>query len=119
MAGVQSGIAYGLPFFMVGRSNVTAGAEWIGTRFGKEHAGHNIVVVFALISCLGFLATVSSDREVHQNIPWEVVSQYIPFDVKPEFVPHLYGIVFTALLYSILSWVACRALYGLICFNML
>ena len=37
------------------RSNVTTGAEWIGTRFGTGRGAslsHNIVVVFALISCL-------------------------------------------------------------------
>ncbi|MFZ0430725.1 MAG: sodium:solute symporter, partial [Acidobacteriota bacterium] len=40
------------------RSNVTTGAEWIGTRFGKgigSRLSHNIVVAFALVSCLGFL----------------------------------------------------------------
>ena len=41
------------------RSNATTGAEWIRTRFGGGRGGilsHWIVVVFALISCLGFLA---------------------------------------------------------------
>jgi len=41
------------------RSNVTTGAEWIGTRFGYGRGAelsHNVVVAFALISCLGFLA---------------------------------------------------------------
>ena len=41
------------------RSNVSTGAEWIGTRFGNGPSGklsHSVVVVFALISCLGFLA---------------------------------------------------------------
>ena len=38
------------------RSNVTTGAEWIKTRFGDGRGAslsHNIVVVYALISCLG------------------------------------------------------------------
>jgi Na+/proline symporter len=92
------------------RSNVTTGAEWIGTRFGKGHGAglaHNIVVVFALISCLGFLAYgfVGLGKFIEIFIPWEVVSQYIPFDVKPEYVPHLYGIIFTAfaVFYSVLG----------------
>ena len=41
------------------RSNVMTGAEWIQTRFGKgpgSHASHIIVVVFALVSVIGFLA---------------------------------------------------------------
>src|SRR5690606_8341120 len=42
------------------RSGATTGAEWLSTRFGlvgeKVRASHIIVVIFALISCLGFLA---------------------------------------------------------------
>ena len=41
------------------RSNATTGAEWIGTRFGFERGAklsHIIVVIFALVLCLGFLA---------------------------------------------------------------
>ena len=41
------------------RSNVMTGAEWIQTRFGKDAgatASHIIVVVFALVSVIGFLA---------------------------------------------------------------
>jgi Na+/proline symporter len=41
------------------RSNVMTGAEWIQTRFGKSNgatASHIIVVVFALVSVIGFLA---------------------------------------------------------------
>ncbi len=83
------------------RSNVTTGAEWIGTRFGYKRGAelsHNIVVVFALISCLGFLAYgfVGLGKFIEIFIPWEVVSNYVPFHVRPEYVPHLYGIAFTA-----------------------
>jgi len=83
------------------RSNVTTGAEWIGTRFGYKRGAelsHNIVVVFALISCLGFLAYgfIGLGKFIEIFIPWEIVSQYIPFNIKPEYVPHLYGIAFTA-----------------------
>jgi SSS family solute:Na+ symporter len=41
------------------RSNVMTGAEWIQTRFGSDRGGtlaHLIVVVFALISVIGFLS---------------------------------------------------------------
>ena len=44
------------------RSNVMTGAEWIQTRFGKgpgATASHIIVVVFALVSVIGFLAYAS------------------------------------------------------------
>jgi len=92
------------------RSNVTTGAEWIKTRFGKgtgAQLSHNIVVVFALISCLGFLAYgfVGLGKFIEIFLPWEFVSQYIHLDIKPEYVPHLYGIAFTifAIFYSILG----------------
>ncbi len=83
------------------RSNVTTGAEWIGTRFGFKRGAelsHNIVVVFALISCLGFLAYgfVGLGKFIEIFIPWEIVSEYVPFHVPDEYVPHLYGIAFTA-----------------------
>lgn len=92
------------------RSNVTTGAEWMLTRFGTKRdsqLSHSIVVVFALISCLGFLAYgfVGLGKFMMIFIPWEVVSQYIPFHVADEYVPHLYGIVFTmfAVFYAIIG----------------
>jgi SSS family solute:Na+ symporter len=92
------------------RSNVTTGAEWIGTRFGTKKGAslsHNIVIVFALISCLGFLAYgfVGLGKFMEIFIPWEVVSKYVPFDIPEQYVPHLYGIVFTAfsVFYTILG----------------
>lgn len=92
------------------RSNVTTGAEWIGTRFGKGKGGkmsHTIVVLFALLSCLGFLAYgfIGLGKFVEIFIPWESVSAYVPFAVNPEYVPHLYGIIFTlfAIFYSLLG----------------
>ncbi|HSM49336.1 MAG TPA: hypothetical protein VK872_16065, partial [Draconibacterium sp.] len=41
------------------RSKVTTGAEWINTRFGRSldsRLSHGVVVFFALILCLGYLA---------------------------------------------------------------
>jgi solute:Na+ symporter, SSS family len=92
------------------RSNVTTGAEWISTRFGLGRGAqlsHNIVVVFALISCLGFLAYgfIGLGKFIEIFIPWEIVSKYIPFNISPEYVPHVYGIAFTAfaVFYAILG----------------
>lgn len=83
------------------RSNVTTGAEWMGTRFGFTRGAslsHNVVVAFALISCLGFLAYgfIGLGKFIEIFIPWEVISPHLPFSVRPEFVPHVYGIAFTA-----------------------
>ncbi len=92
------------------RSNVTTGAEWISTRFGKGHGArlsHTVVVIYALIGCLGFLAYgfVGLGKFVMIFVPWEYVSPFIPFDVAPQYVPHVYGIIFTiiATTYAILG----------------
>jgi Na+/proline symporter len=92
------------------RSNVTTGAEWMGTRFGKgvgSSLSHGVVVVFALISCLGFLAYgfIGLGKFVEIFLPWEVVSQYVPIDIPPKYVAHFYGVVFTlfATLYAVLG----------------
>ena len=84
------------------RSNVLTGAEWIQTRFGNDRGGrlaHLVVVLFAVISVLGFLAYgfVGVGKFIEIFIPWEVVSPYLPFDVPPRYVPHLYGIFFTSI----------------------
>jgi Na+/proline symporter len=92
------------------RSNVTTGAEWMITRFGTRRdakLAHGIVVVFALISVLGFLAYgfIGLGKFIEIFIPWEVVSPYIPFEVRPEHVAHVYGIAFTlfAVFYTVLG----------------
>lgn len=92
------------------RSNVSTGAEWIGTRFGfKEGAqkSHLIVVVFALIMGLGYLTYgfIGLGKFVEIFVPWEFLSVYVPFNVAPEYVPHFYGIIFTcfAIFYSLLG----------------
>jgi len=93
------------------RSNATTGAEWLVTRFGSSGQGvkgsHNIVVVFALLGCFGFLAYgfVGLGKFIEVFVPWEYVKAYVPFAVSKEFVPHFYGIVFTlfAMFYSILG----------------
>ena len=82
------------------RSNVTTGAEWMGTRFGNGRDGkrsHTVVVVFALINCLGFLAYgfIGLGKFVQIFIPWELIQPYIPFAVPEYMIPHIYGIAFT------------------------
>ena len=92
------------------RSNVTTGAEWINTRFGNKQGAmlsHSIVVVFAIIMGLGYLAYgfIGIGKFVEIFVPWEVVSSYVPFSVSAEYVPHFYGIVFTcfAVFYALLG----------------
>ena len=92
------------------RSNATTGAEWIQTRFGFGKGGklsHTIVVLFALLSCLGFLAYgfIGLGKFVEIFIPWEMVQNYVPFTIAPAYVPHFYGILFTlfAVFYSLLG----------------
>lgn len=93
------------------RSNANTGAEWLGTRFGLTgkavQASHTVVVAFALIGCLGFLAYgfVGLGKFVEIFVPWDAVKNYIPFDVAPQYVAHFYGIVFTlfAVFYSVLG----------------
>ncbi len=93
------------------RSNANTGAEWLQTRFGLKGKGvtgsHNIVVAFALIGCLGFLAYgfIGLGKFIEIFVPWNLVQPYIPFDIAPQYVAHFYGIVFTlfAMFYSILG----------------
>ncbi len=92
------------------RSNVTTGAEWIGTRFGYKKSAklsHIIVVIFAIIMGLGYLTYgfIGLGKFAMIFIPWEFTRQFIPFDVPAEYVPHFYGIIFTcfAVFYSLLG----------------
>lgn len=95
------------------RSNVTTGAEWIQTRFGNDRGAslsHKIVIVYALISCLGFLAYgfVGVGKFMQIFIPWEWVCGHLgiaPDIISAEYVPHVYGIVFTlfAAFYTVLG----------------
>ena len=92
------------------RSQVTTGAEWITTRFGLgagASKSHTVVVVFAIIMGLGYLAYgfIGVGKFVEIFVPWELVSQYVPFAVRAEFVPHFYGIVLTcfAVFYTLMG----------------
>lgn len=85
------------------RSNVITGAAWISTRFGKGQGAtlsHKIVIIYAIISCLGFLAYgfVGLGKFVEIFIPWDWVCANLhlnPAIIAPEYVPHLYGLIFT------------------------
>lgn len=92
------------------RSNVTTGAEWMLTRFGTRRdsrLSHGVIVVFALINCLGFLAYgfVGLGKFMMIFIPWDIIAPWIPFQISEAYVPHLYGITFTlfAVIYAILG----------------
>ena len=95
------------------RSKVTTGAEWINTRFGRSldsRLSHGVVVFFALILCLGYLAYgfIGLGKFVMIFIPWDMAQPYIPFNVPLEYVPHIYGITFTmfAVFYAVLGGMA-------------
>lgn len=93
------------------RSNATTGAEWLKTRFGLAGKGvnssHIIVIAFALISCLGFLAYgfIGLGKFIQVFVPWDYIKDYVPFHVPDKYVAHFYGIIFTlfAMFYSILG----------------
>jgi Na+/proline symporter len=93
------------------RSNANTGAEWLATRFGIKGTGvkssHNIVVAFALIGCLGFLAYgfIGLGKFIEIFVPFNLIQPYIPFHIAPQYVAHFYGIIFTlfAMFYSILG----------------
>jgi SSS family solute:Na+ symporter len=93
------------------RSNADTGAAWLATRFGISGPGvkasHAIVVAFAIIGCLGFLAYgfVGLGKFIEIFVPWEMVQPYIPFHIASQYVAHFYGIVFTlfAMFYSIVG----------------
>lgn len=92
------------------RSNAATGAEWMLTRFGTgryAQRSHKIVIAFALLSCLGFMAYgfIGLGKFIEIFIPFSSVRPYLPFGVAPEFVPHFYGIIFTliAVFYTIVG----------------
>ncbi|HOY06713.1 MAG TPA: Na+:solute symporter [Saprospiraceae bacterium] len=67
------------------RSNATTGAEWLGTRFGLQDKGvaqsHVIVVVFALLLCVGYMAYafVGVGEFLQIFLPYERVKDMFPF----------------------------------------
>jgi SSS family solute:Na+ symporter len=92
------------------RSNASTGAEWMLTRFGTgpdAMRSHKIIVAFALLSCLGFMAYgfIGLGKFIEIFIPFESIQPYLPFTIPASFTAHFYGIIFTlfAVLYSIMG----------------
>ncbi len=92
------------------RSNVLTGAEWIRTRFGEGRGStlsHLVVVMFALLSALGFLSYgfIGIGKFIEAFLPWQTVAPFVPFAVAPDQVANFYGIVLTSIatLYVILG----------------
>lgn len=84
------------------RSQVLTGAEWIRFRFGDglgASLSHGIVVVFALISALGFLSYgfIGIGKFIEVLIPWSYVADWFPWQVSPQNLPYIYGAFFTVL----------------------
>lgn len=67
------------------RSNATTGAEWLGTRFGLSDQGvrqsHAVVVAFALMLCVGYMAYafVGVGEFLEIFIPYETIKDAVPF----------------------------------------
>jgi Na+/proline symporter len=71
------------------RSNVLTGAEWITTRFGKgkgAQMAHISVVIFALVSVIGFLAYA------FQGIG-KFASMFLPWDISA----NMYALIFMSI----------------------
>jgi Na+/proline symporter len=92
------------------RSNVSTGAEWMLTRFGNKRdasLSHKIIIAFALLSCLSFMAYgfIGLGKFIEIFIPWHDVQHYLPFMVTQEYAAHFYGIIFTlfTVFYSLLG----------------
>ena len=71
------------------RSNVLTGAEWIRTRFGDDRGGelsHISVVLFALISVIGFMAYA------FQGIG-KFAAVFFPWEISP----NIYALIFMAI----------------------
>ena len=67
------------------RSNATTGAEWLKTRFGLTDRGvgqsHKVVVAFALILCIGYMAYafVGVGEFLQIFLPYERIKDTFPF----------------------------------------
>ena len=67
------------------RSNATTGAEWLKTRFGLTDRGvgqsHKVVVAFALILCIGYMAYafVGVGEFLQIFLPYERIKDAFPF----------------------------------------
>jgi solute:Na+ symporter, SSS family len=77
------------------RSGVMTGAQWIEFRFGKSlgaQLSHLIVVVFAIVNVIGFLAYgfIGIGKFTATFLPWQLAE-------NPELNANLYGLIVTAI----------------------
>jgi len=84
------------------RSNAMTGAEWLKTRFGEERGGrlsHIIVVIFAIISVIGFIAYTFSGigKFATSFFPWDLTMEIGPRIISSENMYALLIIGFTTL----------------------
>ncbi|NDV60570.1 sodium:solute symporter family protein [Bacteroides sp. 519] len=91
------------------RSNCSTGAEWIGFRFGQDKGAqisHAIIVIFAVINCLGMLAYgfIGLGKFIEIFLPLKTIFPFL-MEVPDAYVPHIWGIVFTlfAVFYALLG----------------
>ena len=91
------------------RSNCSTGAEWIGFRFGKDKGAtvsHAIIVVFAIINCLGMLAYgfIGLGKFIEIFLPLKVVFPFLS-GIPDAYIPHIWGIAFTlfAVFYALMG----------------
>lgn len=84
------------------RSKVMTGAEWITTRFGSDKGGrlsHIIVVVFAIISAIGFIAYffVGIGKFAVTIFPWDLTLQIGSITIISEFTYAIILLMITTL----------------------
>ena len=84
------------------RSNAMTGAEWLKTRFGEDRGGrlsHFIIVIFAIISVIGFIAYTFSGigKFATSFFPWDLTTEIGSHILSSENVYALLIIGFTTL----------------------
>jgi Na+/proline symporter len=91
------------------RSNCSTGAEWIGFRFGKDKGAtvsHAIIVVFAIINCLGMLAYgfIGLGKFIEIFLPLKTIFPFL-VGIPDAYIPHIWGITFTlfAVFYALMG----------------
>ncbi|WP_340677084.1 sodium:solute symporter family protein [Paraglaciecola sp.] len=109
------------------RSNVMTGAEWLKTRFGEGRGAelcHLVVVLFALVSAVGFIAYAFKGIGKFAVIffPWDLSPDtyaVIIFAITTLYVIKggMYSVVFTEILQFVLMTIAAIAV-GIIAINL-
>jgi Na+/proline symporter len=91
------------------RSGCTTGAEWIGFRFGNDKGArlsHAVIVLFAVISCLGMLAYgfIGMGKFIEIFLPLKTLFPFLGW-IPDAYVPSVWGVAFTlfAVFYALLG----------------